>query len=136
MLASESLVVIGRRDGTIERWHPESRALVGAPMLGHEGSTGALAATRVGDRSLLLSSDGRTVRVWDLASGDPVGEPIACKAEVVAGVLVDGRITIAGVTTSNWTEYFDLETRERQGRSSDWAGPRRSSQARLAHPGL
>src|ERR1700733_1106356 len=91
MAAAESLIAIGRRDGAVERWNPESRALVGEPMLGHQDPTCAAAATRVGDRSLLLTCDRKTVRVWDLATGEASGAPIACKAATVAGVLAKGR---------------------------------------------
>ena len=78
-----SVVVSGASDGTVRRWDLASGAPVGAPSHGHHGPLHApgriyaLAIAPLAGRPVAVSSgwDGE-LWMWDLASGERIGEPL------------------------------------------------------------
>ena len=98
------IVTGGYVDGMVRVWRLADRAPVGEPLRGapvgdplrgHAGGVGAVAVGALPDGTPVIVSgsyDG-TVRVWRLADGAPVGEPITSDTEVHAvavGALPDG----------------------------------------------
>ncbi|MEV7442945.1 WD40 repeat domain-containing protein, partial [Streptomyces sp. NPDC091204] len=83
-------------------------------LTGHTDAVRAVACTVLDGRTVAVTaSQDRTVLVWDLATGRPVGEPITglTNAEyAVACTILDGR-TVAVTTTSDGTMWvWDLAT--------------------------
>ncbi len=96
------VIISGGDDGTVRVWRLADSTPVGEPLRGHDGpvAAGALPdGTPVIIASGTAGSGGEddfdgTVRVWRLADGTPVGEPLrgdeGSVAAVTAGALPDG----------------------------------------------
>ena len=97
------VIVSGSADRTVRVWDAATGAPVGEPLAGHTGEVNAVAVGRAGDREVIVSgvrgfddeviiSGVRgfddTVRVWDAATGEPVGEPLAGHPGSVTAVAV------------------------------------------------
>ncbi len=93
------IIVSGGYDGEVRRWDLATGTPVGQPIAvrsrddeGHVPAPCSLAAAQLDGRSLIVVADtNRDVRVWDLASGAPLGQRIAADAVVVAATQLDGR---------------------------------------------
>src|SRR5207253_1906591 len=78
------------------RWSHGRRATGHQVLPGHEGQVGAVAAGALPDGTpgIISGSGDGTVRVWRMADGPPLGEPLAGHAgwvrAVAAGALPDG----------------------------------------------
>ena len=60
---------------------PGHRRPAGGPFTGHTGYVLAVAAAELDGRPVLISgSDDQTVRVWDLATGAPIGKPFTVRS--------------------------------------------------------
>ena len=71
-------VVLSTREGNGVHVHDiETREPVGGPLLGHTALALRASLTRVGARTLVASiGSDDTARVWDLATGTPLGTPL------------------------------------------------------------
>ncbi len=102
-----------RRPWTVSwaAWQPEDRNLI---IGRHTGWVNAVAVGRLDGRPIAVTgSDDYTVRVWDLATGQPVGEPLTGHTDRVNAVAVgqlDGR-PIAVTGSDDYTvRVWDLTT--------------------------
>ena len=90
-------------DGLTGPWHARwaSWQLPGhlQQLTGHDGSVTAVAAGELEGRPVVISgSEDQTVRVWDLATGAPIGTPLPATwdwVRTVATAELDGRPVIA-----------------------------------------
>jgi WD40 repeat protein/serine/threonine protein kinase len=91
--ASDALLT-GGADGVVQMWEPgETRASL---ALRHEGAIRGLRVRPAGD-VFAVSSDAGPARLWDLASGRPIGEPLAHRAGVdCLAFRPDGSIVVTG----------------------------------------
>jgi WD40 repeat protein len=120
----KSLAICGRRDGSIERWDVASSSKLGKVVAAHENWVRALATGMLGMRPIFVSAAhyGKTIRVWDLATGEAVGAPIADNVRLVAVATVRAQACVVAITESNWTHTWSLETGEQVVKPlSDWA---------------
>ncbi|WP_327009741.1 AAA family ATPase [Dactylosporangium sp. NBC_01737] len=100
---------VDRVDGTVRLWDPATGKPVGAPLTGHTGPVYAVAFSP--DGRLLATGDGGfggtdfggdsvdgTVRLWDPATGKPVGTPLTGHTRSVRAVAFspDGRLLATG----------------------------------------
>jgi WD40 repeat protein len=96
------VIISGGRDRTVRVWRLADGTPVGEPLRGHTSWVNAVAAGALPDGTPVIISGGdairggddRTVRVWDLESGEPAlgpltGHPGGVRA-VAAGALPDG----------------------------------------------
>jgi tetratricopeptide (TPR) repeat protein len=116
------VIVSGSDDWTVRVWRLADGRPVGEPLRGHTGPVHAVAAGALPDGTTVIISSGGTprmhtmrlvngnpvigspdgtVRVWRLADGKPVGEPLrghdGRPLSVAAGVLPDGTpVTVSG----------------------------------------
>ncbi|WP_370880939.1 WD40 repeat domain-containing protein [Streptomyces africanus] len=83
-------------------------------LTGHTGLVEALACTEVNGRpTAVTGSEDRTVRMWDLITGDPVGSPMAGHTgaiEAVACTYLDGRPVAVTVSRDESVRLWDLGT--------------------------
>jgi len=96
------VIISGGADGTVRVWRLADGAPVGEPLTGHSFGVSAVAAGALPDGIPVIISGGGgniyaadgTVRVWRLADGAPVGEPLSSHSgwvnAVAAGALPDG----------------------------------------------
>jgi WD40 repeat protein len=69
-------------------------------ITGHTNWVNGVAIGRVGDREVFVSgSDDNTVRVWDAATGHPLGDPLTGHTDAVSGVAI-GRVGDCDVIVS------------------------------------
>ena len=99
----------GEGDGTVRVWRLADGTPVGEPLRGHNGAVSAVATAALPDGTPVIVSGGEgdgtpvivsggegdgTVRVWRLADGTPVGEPLRGHdrpvSAVATGELPDG----------------------------------------------
>jgi WD40 repeat protein len=120
-----ALAICGRRDGSIERWDVASSSKLGEVVAAHENWVRTLATGMFGTRPIFVSAAhyGKTIRVWDLATGEAVGVPIADDVRLVAVATVREQACVVAITESNWTHTWSLETGEQVVEPlTDWAG--------------
>jgi WD40 repeat protein len=87
-LEERTVVVAGCADGNVRVWRLDERRLMREPIAGHEeakvhafmGASNEVRCVVVGelvDRPVIISGGyDKTIRIWDLAEGKPVGEPL------------------------------------------------------------
>jgi WD40 repeat protein len=120
----KALAICGREDGSIERWDVASSSKLGEVATGHENLVWSLATGMLGARPVFVSTAhyGETIRVWDLATGEAVGAPIADKVRLVAVATVRAQACVVAITNTNWTHVWSLETGEQVVKPlTDWA---------------
>src|ERR1039458_10225276 len=93
-------------------WHKDTSHLT---LRGHEDSVLAVAVAEQGGRPLIVSGSGdQTVRVWDLETGEGVGEPLRGHEWQVSAVAVaehgGRRLIVSGGDRT--VRVWDLETGE------------------------
>jgi WD40 repeat protein len=95
---------LGGLDGTVRVWRLADGSPVGDPLRGHDDGVKAVATGALPDGTpVIISGDGGlagldgTVRVWRLADGTPVGDPLNL-SQWAQGVAVHGHsiVTAAG----------------------------------------
>ena len=118
-LHGRPIAVGGGRDGTIRLWDFESRATIGQPLMGHQGSVEAVAVGTLSGRAVAVSggSDG-TIRLWDIESGAHIGEPLRGHAgwiwAVTAGTMGGRAVAVSGGGDGT-VRLWDLESRVQLG---------------------
>jgi len=111
-------------DGTIRIWDPVTSRQVGQPLTGHTGTVWRVCtlagAVEPGcsDRAILLASTGSdgTVRIWNPATGRPVGEPLAASTATTAALTparghVNCLVLAADGSVRSWTATTATLTR-------------------------
>ncbi|WP_344973087.1 WD40 repeat domain-containing serine/threonine protein kinase [Streptosporangium fragile] len=93
------LVATGGDKGTVDVFRLDNGATAVSPIKkAHKGRIAGLAATVHNGRSLLVSGgEDQTVRRWDLATGNPVGEPAKSEYQIfkVGALELSGRQIVA-----------------------------------------
>jgi WD40 repeat protein len=118
----KALAICGRRDGSVERWDVASSSKLGEVVAAHENWVQTLATGMLGTRSIFVSAARKTIRVWDLATGEAIGAPIADNVRLVAVATVRAQACVVAITESNWTHTWSLETGEQVVKPlTDWA---------------
>jgi WD40 repeat protein len=118
-VASRSLVLedlpvslIAEPDGTITVRHALSLSPAGSVLTGHTDRVWAIDSAPVGTRTLAVTtSRDRTVRVWDLATGEQEGEPLTGHTGQVwdvATTVVDGRCVAVTAGEDHTVRTWDL----------------------------
>jgi WD40 repeat protein len=99
--------VINSSMGTVRVWDLATGKLVCEPITGHDGWVNTVACTVLNGHPIIVTGDSGhrfghhgSVRAWDLATGKPVGEPMAGhigQVMAVACTVLNGRaVAIAG----------------------------------------
>ncbi|MFF3445046.1 WD40 repeat domain-containing serine/threonine protein kinase [Streptosporangium sp. NPDC002721] len=113
----------GDGDGAVILWDPRTRRPIGDPMEGHTRAVEAMAFSPDGR---LLASGGNdnegtepgdhTVILWDVATRQPVGDPLTGHTDWVRSVAFspDGR-TLATASADKTVILWDVATRQRIG---------------------
>jgi len=91
------------------------RDAMSVPLAGHTGAVTAVAAVCLPDRRVLLAtgSDDGTIRLWDPATGVPVGNPLTglpAVATLAAVPLPDGRVLLATGSGDGTIRLWDPAT--------------------------
>ena len=80
----------------------------------HAGWVNAVAIGELDGRTIIASgSDDRTVRVWDAATGQPIGDPLTGHTDWVNAVAIgqlDGRTIIASASNDQTVRVWDAAT--------------------------
>lgn len=84
------VIVAGGSDGTIRVWDADS-VIPRYELTLHDSNVRALAIGHVMDRDIIVSSSNHLVRVWDAATGEPFGAPLAGHTGDVTALAV-GRV--------------------------------------------
>jgi WD40 repeat protein/DNA-binding SARP family transcriptional activator len=109
-------------DGTIMLWDVATRQPLGEPLTGHEGgvwrvvfSPAILASQGAPARGQVLASAGQdgTIRLWDVATRQPVGEPLTGHGSKVFDLAFssDGQL-LASASGDNTLRLWDVATRQ------------------------
>jgi WD40 repeat protein len=115
--------------GEVRALNLTTRAQFGQPLLGHapQKVRGAACTVLDGTPIAMTSDDDRSVRVWDLATGAPVGEPMPNRRLVfssMACTVVDGNLIAvagdAGGTVQVWNPVTGTPLGKRVAGHSDW----------------
>ncbi len=83
-------------------------------ITGHDGPVTAVTVAELDSRPVVISgSDDETVRVWDLATGDPVGGPFTGHdgpVNAVAAAELDGRPVVISGSSDRTIRVWDMVT--------------------------
>ncbi|WP_432826535.1 WD40 repeat domain-containing protein [Dactylosporangium sp. CA-092794] len=119
------VAVSGHDDGALRRWDLTALAPVGPPLIGHEGAIDGLALVELDGRPAVVSAADTTVRVWDLATGDPLRAPIDAgpRTRVMGAARWKDRTILVCLGDDGRARVWDLDTGElAAGPMDDWAG--------------
>ncbi|MBB2911113.1 WD40 repeat protein [Streptosporangium becharense] len=104
------IVAAAGDEGTVDLLRLDTGKAAVSPIKAHKGKIYDLAVTAHGGRSVLLSgSEDKTVRRWDLATGDPVGQPVKSDYEVftIGALDLGGRKIAAVESGGDWLLELD-----------------------------
>jgi WD40 repeat protein len=117
-------------DGVVRVWGLDTGTLVGTFDTG-EREIGRLACMTLDGRVVVVVGSGRyesagSLRLWDLISGRPLGEPTGWYVDGVtelACTVVDGRPVAVAAGTNTQVQVWYLDTSKRKGESTEigWA---------------
>ncbi|MEU1728201.1 hypothetical protein [Nonomuraea sp. NPDC005692] len=125
-VAGRPVAVIGGHDDAVRVWDLTTRELVGEPMrLSNGHRVDAVAVGEVNGRAVVVAAGDwgdatqkLPVRVWDLATHEPVGEPLVGHSGLVLTVAlgeVNGRAVAVTGSVDGTTRIWDLATRRQMG---------------------
>jgi WD40 repeat protein len=115
------VIVSGGEDGTVRRWRLEDGTPLGKPITAHDDSVTSVAVGALPDGTPVIVSGGGyggsygdgTVRVWRLADGTPVGQPLTGHTggvdAVAVGALRDGTPVIVSGGEDGTVRRWRLE---------------------------
>ena len=91
------ILVIGFSTGELEVRNSRSGKLLKVISNAHKGRVCGVALTKDG-RTIVSGSGDRTIRLWDVASRSPIGEPLYGHEDMVMSVAVsqEGRMVVSG----------------------------------------
>jgi WD40 repeat protein len=146
-LDGRPVIVSGSGDGAVQVWDLASGAPIGQPLIDRSvdplaaRTVNAIAIAQLDGRPVILSGDGGggvedsadgTIRVWDLATGAPIGQPVTGPFDGTTGLLgsppgdaevgalavaqLDGRSVIVAGSGDATVRVWDLATRAPIGR--------------------
>ncbi|SOB89039.1 hypothetical protein [Streptomyces sp. 1331.2] len=125
-LDGRPVAVTGSTEGDVRVWDLTTGEDLHGPLTGHESEVIAVATTTIDGRPVAVTADEETVRLWDLASGAPIGTPLGVPLgtplalpeaedtpciETLATALVDGRPVVAVGSDDGLVHLWDLTTR-------------------------
>ncbi|MFJ7907199.1 WD40 repeat domain-containing protein [Kitasatospora sp. NPDC096204] len=76
VLDGRPLAVTGSADGLVRVWDLAAGEVLHGPLAGHDSEVSAVATAVLDGRPVAVTADEVTLRVWELATGAPLGEPI------------------------------------------------------------
>jgi WD40 repeat protein len=128
-LDGRPVAVTGGTDGVVRIWDLGTGEDLHGPLSGHESGVTAVVTTELEGRPVAVTADEDTVRLWDPASGAPLGPPIVLAPsagavsaaepedelppaiEMLATAVVDGRPVLAVGCEDGLVHLRDLTTR-------------------------
>ncbi|MBO4269097.1 caspase family protein [Microbispora triticiradicis] len=123
VLNGRPVVVSGSDDATVRVWDLSTGQVVGQPLAGHTETVNAVACTVLNGRPIAVTGSGdafssgdsedNTVRVWDLSTGQVVGEPLAGHTgavNAVACTVLNGRPVVVSGSDDATVRVWDLST--------------------------
>lgn len=107
-----TVLVAGDAEGRLHRRDAATSEPIGEPVQAHTGWVRAARVADVDGRPLLVTAGGETIRVWDLATLAPVGEPLPTRGwtEVLAVADWDGDPVVLWRSSDNRVSVMDLRT--------------------------
>ena len=103
------------------RWSHGHRAVGYQVLIGHDGAANAVAVGTLADGTPVVVSGGDdgTVRIWRLADGTPVGEPLyghsSWVSAMAVGALADGTAAVASGSEDGTVQVWRLDGGTRVG---------------------
>src|SRR5215212_2731990 len=82
-------------------------------LAGHTDTVESLSITQLDGRPVIVSGGDKTVRVWDLATGAPIGQPLTGHTSFVKSVAtaqLDGRPVVVSGGGDRTVRVWDLAT--------------------------
>lgn len=125
-VAGRPVAVTGGYDDAVRIWDLTTRELVGEPIrLSNADRVDAVAVGEVNGRAVVVAAGGwgdathkLPVRVWDLVTHKPFGEPMVGHSDLVLTVAlgeVNGRAVAVTGSVDGTTRIWDLATRKQMG---------------------
>ncbi|MFI1993723.1 WD40 repeat domain-containing protein [Actinoplanes sp. NPDC020271] len=119
-------VISGDEAGTLRLWDlgPDGLTQAGTTLHGHDDWVRSIRITELDGRAVAVSAADRTLRRWDLTTGEIVGDPIDTRysTDVFTIAHWNGMTVGIGKQSDNRTRVWDLTTGELvAGPLDDWA---------------
>ncbi|WP_328498889.1 WD40 repeat domain-containing protein [Streptomyces sp. NBC_00414] len=119
VLGDTPVTLVPDPDGTVTPRYELDPSPAGSPLSGHTDRVWAIDSAPVGTRTLAVTtSRDRTVRVWDLSTGEQEGEPLTGHTGQVWGVaatVVDGRCVAVTAGEDRTVRTWDITTTQGNG---------------------
>ncbi|WP_331764224.1 caspase family protein (plasmid) [Streptomyces atratus] len=123
VLDGRPVAITGGWDRTVRVWDLTTVRQIGKPFTGHTDRVHAVACTVLDGRPVAVTGSGdsihstevndTTVRVWDLATGHPIGKPLTGHTDdvnAVACTVLDGRPVAVTGSEDHTVRVWDLAT--------------------------